>query len=216
MWRAVDPVRTFFVVFADHFLPNLLLFVAGQAAAWYYLRTGRFLIGASATAALWLLADWFVLAKFVFGTDPADLLLPLWSLQIVALGTVAALALARWRRRWSRTARQRPALFQAGVAQYLRADYEAASATLRRLVRADPWDAAAWIALGNVFSRQVQPRRARACYRRAAAVDTARAYGDLLEQQGRRVPRDRVSSGPAKAAAAAVANEPRAVPESGG
>jgi len=174
-------------VFADQFLPNLSVFVLGQAAAWYYLRTGRFWIGAVSTAALWVLADLLLVARFVIGVSSQDLALPLFLLQGVALGTLAALLLALWRRRWSATARARPQLFAAAMAQYLRCDHVAAAATFRRLTRADPWDVAAWTALGNVLARSSQPQRARRCYRRAAQVDTGRRFADFLQQQQRRL-----------------------------
>ncbi|MEO6597177.1 MAG: tetratricopeptide repeat protein [Planctomycetota bacterium] len=201
-------------MFADLFLPNLLLFAAGQSAAWYYLRTGRFFVGASATAALWLLADWFVLAKFVFGASPADQQLPLWLLQVVAVGTVAALVFGLWRRKWSAVARQRPALFQAGIEQYLLSDYGAAKATLRRLVRTDPWDAAAWIALGNVFARLTRPARARTCYRRALAVDMKRAYADLVAQQTGLLQSRRATAAPSYVESRVPAAAPQVVHDS--
>ena len=174
-------------MFADQFLPNLSVFVLGQAAAWYYLRTGRFWIGALSTAALWVLADLLLVARFVFGVSSQDLALPLFLLQGVALGTLAALLLALWRRRWSATARARPQLFAAAMAQYLRCDHVAAASTFRRLTRADPWDVAAWTALGNVLAASAQPQRARRCYRRAAQVDTGRRFADFLQQQQRRL-----------------------------
>ena len=170
-------------MFADQFLPNLSVFVLGQAAAWYYLRTGRFWIGAASTAALWVLADVLLVARFVFGVSTQDLALPLFLLQAVALGTAAALLLAQWRRRWSATARARPQLFAAAMQQYLRCDHVAAASTLRRLTRADPWDVAAWTALGNVLAKASQPQRARRCYRRAAQVDTGRRFADFLQHQ---------------------------------
>ena len=170
-------------MFADQFLPNLSVFVLGQAAAWYYLRTGRFWIGTVSTAALWVLADLLLVARFVFGVSSQDLALPLFLLQGVALGTLAALLLALWRRRWSATARARPQLFAAAMAQYLRCDHVAAESTFRRLTRADPWDVAAWTALGNVLAASAQPQRARRCYRRAARVDTSRRFADFLQQQ---------------------------------
>lgn len=193
-------------MFADQFLPNLSIFVLGQAAAWYYLRTGRFWIGAVSTAALWVLADLLLVARFVFDASSQDLALPLFLLQAVALGTLAALLLALWRRRWSATARARPQLFAAAMQQYLRCDHVAAASTFRRLTRADPWDVAAWTALGNVLAKSAQPQRARRCYRRAAQVDTGRRFADLLQHQQQRLLRD---AGP-RARPAAV-EEPAAV-----
>lgn len=180
-------------MFADQFLPNLSVFVLGQAAAWYYLRTGRFWIGAVSTAALWVLADLLLVARFIIGVSTQELALPLFLLQGVAVGTLAALLLALWRRRWSATARARPQLFAAAMTQYLRCDHVAAASTFRRLTRADPWDVAAWTALGNVLARSAQPQRARRCYRRAAQVDTRGRFADFLQHQQQLLLRD---SGP--------------------
>lgn len=166
-------------------LPNLLVFVAGQAAAWFYLRTGRTWIGALGTAALWTLLDWWLLAKYVFVHDGASLALPLVALQGTALGLCAMLAFARWRRRRSAEAKQRPTRFAAGLAEYLRNDYGAARATFQRLVRVDPWDPAAWIALGDVFGSSGETARAQRCYRRAAAVDLRAEFVDLLQHHRR-------------------------------
>ncbi|HEX6812980.1 MAG TPA: hypothetical protein VF384_15250 [Planctomycetota bacterium] len=189
----------------DQFLPNFAMFVVGQAAAWFYLRTGRFWIGALSTAALWVLADVVVVARFAFGASAEDLALPLSLLQAVALGTVAALLFAQWRRRWSDTARARPRLFAAAMEQYLRSDHVAAAATYRRLTRADPWDVAAWTGLGNALARSAQPKRARRCYLRAAGVDTRRRFADFLEQQKRLLRDDRAASQrPAVAELAAI------------
>lgn len=167
----------------DALLPNLLLFATGQAAAWYYLRTGRWWVGVAASAALWVLADWLFLAKYAFAATGTDLMVPLVALQAVAAGIVLVLAWALWRRRWSATARQRPQIFGDGVAAYLRGDHAAARQTLRRLVRTDPWDTAAWVALGNVELRDGNPARAKRCYRRAVGVDTKALYGDLIAHQ---------------------------------
>ncbi|MBL8726991.1 MAG: hypothetical protein JNM25_01080 [Planctomycetes bacterium] len=167
-------------MFADQLWPNLVLFAAGQAAAWYYLHTGRTRIGTAVTVALWVLADWFLVAKYVFRVTGADLVLPLVSLQVVAGATVLALSFAQWRRRRSAVARQRQALFAAGLTAYLRADHGEAEATFRRLVRSDPWDSAAWIALGNVLARAGRPKPARRCYRRALGVDASRQYAELV------------------------------------
>lgn len=170
-------------MFAEQLWPNLALFAAGQAAAWYYLHTGRTRIGTAVTVALWVLADWFLVARFVFRATGFDLWLPLISLQLVAGGTVLALLLAQWRRRRSATARQRPQLFAAGLAAYLRGELAGAEATFRRLVRSDPWDTAAWVALGNVLLGAARPKPARRCYRRALGVDTHRHYGELVRHK---------------------------------
>jgi len=172
-------------VFPDAFLPNLALFVLGQAAAWFYLRTGRFWVGAISTASLWLFADWAVVARFVFAAEGADYLLPLGGMQVVAIGLAVVLAVALWRRRWSKTGKARDERFGEGLRAYLREDLPLAQRLFRSLVSCNPWDAAAWLALGNVERRLQRPRKAAACYRRALGVDRASDYVHLVHQQQR-------------------------------
>ena len=165
----------------ESFLPNLVLFVAGQAAAWFYLRTGRLWIGAGAMAWLWIAADWAVLAKYVFAATDTHFRLSLLAMQLGAVVTVAALGIAWWRRRWSKTAKARGELFARGLEFYLGGDHEQARLTFRRLVRSDPWDAAAWLALGNTLRRLGRDAAARRCYRRCRHVDLGSEYADLAK-----------------------------------
>ena len=170
-------------MFADQLWPNLALFAAGQVAAWYYLHTGRTRVGAAATVALWVLLDWFLVAKYVYRLDGVELQLPLGLLQATAAATGLALAIAVWRRRWSPAARERAPRFAAAMAAYLRGDLDTARARLRGLVRTDPWDAAAWVAFGDVLARAGERKAARRCYRRALGVDTQKAYGEFVRHQ---------------------------------
>ncbi|MBL8747525.1 MAG: hypothetical protein JNK78_00085 [Planctomycetes bacterium] len=167
----------------DALLPNLLLFATGQAAAWYYLRTGRWWIGVLASGALWVIADWYFLARFAFAAESAELLVPLVAMQVVAVWVVLALAFALWRRRWSATARRRAEIYGEGMVAYLRGDHRNAERTFRRLVRTDPWDAAAWVGLGNVGLRTGAFGQARRCFRRALGVDTKTLYADFVKHQ---------------------------------
>jgi tetratricopeptide (TPR) repeat protein len=170
-------------VLVEQLWANLILFAAGQAAAWFYLHTGRTGLGAAATAALWVLADWYLVAKFVYRVEGPGLWLPLAGLQLVAWVTICALSVAQWRRRRSATARQRVQLFADGMAAYLRGRCDEAQAIFRRLARNDPWDAAAWVAWGNVLLRMGRIQPARRCYRRALGVDSARHYAELVRHQ---------------------------------
>jgi len=172
--------RRLWAVFAASLLANLSVFLLGQAAAWYYLRTGRAVLGVGATVLLWLALDWWLVQRFVFADGLGDLRAPAIVLQAVAAVTALGLAFALWRRRWSAVARARTDHFRAGVAAALRGDHGAARATFTRLVGTDPWDVAAWIALGDAWQRVGRPARAKRCWRRAAAVDIGRAYADLL------------------------------------
>lgn len=189
-------------------LLQLVLFTAGQAAAWYYLRTGRWWVGVCASGAMWVLADWFFVAKHVFGASGSDLTLPLVALQSTAILTIVGLLFALWRRRWSATAKSRPQLFGQGLAAHLRGDHEAARQIFRRLARNDPWDAAAWVAWGNVESRTGTTSRARRCYRRALGVDTRVQYTDLIQHQLERLSPTRQSAEARSAAVAPAAAHP--------
>ena len=174
---------------ADAFLPNLALFVVGQAAAWYYLRTGRPWLGGGAMAALWILADWALVAKFVFGAAGNDFTGPLLGMQLVALAAAGSLAIALWRRRWSKAAKGRAGTFRSGLEAYLRDDLKVAERAFRTLVACDPWDAAAWLALGNVQRRLARASKAAGCYRRARRVDRAGDFQHLVGQQQARLAR---------------------------
>ena len=167
-------------MFADSFLANLLLFVAGQAAAWSYLRTGRTAHGFGGTIGLWTLLDAWLLANYVFAVGPTGMTVLLLLLQALCLFLVGSLGYARWRRRWSKPAKMRQQQFAEGMAALLRRDLDVATATFGRLVRVDPWDAAAWIALGDAAALRGEKVRASRCYRRALAVDVQKDFADLL------------------------------------
>ncbi|MFM1873269.1 MAG: Tetratricopeptide repeat [Planctomycetota bacterium] len=166
---------------------NLVLLLAAQAAAWHYLRTGRILVGAVATALLWSLLDGWLIAKFVYRLEQPPYAYLLVAFQAVAIATIALLAFGLWRRRYSGTARRRTEWFGKGLASYLRGEHAAAIAVFRRLVRCDPWDPAAWAALGNVLRSQGQVGAARRCYARALRVDRNGTHKDHVRQQLRRV-----------------------------
>lgn len=172
--------RRLLTVFVASLLFHVLVFAIGQGAALYYLRTGRYWIGVLSTAALWATLDWWLLQRFVYAEGPAGLWPAALALQAVASAVLLALAIGLWRRRFSAVARARAAHFGSGMASFLRGDHDAALATFGRLVAVDPWDAAAWIALGDVWQGRGRFARARRCWRRAAAVDRRGAYGDLL------------------------------------
>ena len=164
-------------------LPILLVFAAGQAAALWYLRTGRFLPGFVTTTALWLSLDWWMLARFVFEATPTSLRAPALSLWLSSLAAVVTLGYALLRRRRGRALRRER--FAAALHAHLRNDHAAARRTLQQLVWHDPWDAAAWLLLGDVLRREQKTSRALRCYRRAAALDTQNVYEHLLQHRRR-------------------------------
>lgn len=172
-------------MFADALLVNLLLFAVGQAVGWFHLRTGRAWLGWGITVLLWGCGDAALVLRFVYDHRGPDYLAALGVVQATAVLAALHLLFARWRRRWSAVARQRPERFRAALIAYLRGDFEAAAAGYRTLARTDPWDPAAWVALGNVLRRLGRVRRAAACYRHAAAVDRTKGHLDLVRQQQR-------------------------------
>lgn len=169
------------VIVLGPLVPDLLLFLAGQACAWFYLRTGRFWFGFLGTALLWGMLDAWLLLQFAFADEGPLGDQALFALRATAGALVACFLFAQWRRRWSAAAKRRDARFATGTVQFLRSEFVAAKATFLGLVRTDPWDAIAWIWLGDVYTRTGELTRARRCYRRAAGVDTERRCGDLLQ-----------------------------------
>jgi tetratricopeptide (TPR) repeat protein len=139
---------------------------------------------------LWGFADWALVAKFVYAAAGQELALPLYAMQGTAVAVAGWLAFALWRRRFSAVAKARPQHFRAGLTAYLRSDLDGAGRVFRRLLRCNPWDAAAWLALGNVERRAGRAGAARRCYRRARAVDRAADYQDLARQQEARLVRE--------------------------
>ncbi len=172
----------------DGFFANLLLLLVAQSAAWQFLRTGRVWLGAIATALLWCLLDAWLVARYVFAHAEPPWTYLLVGFQATAAAILALWGFAAWRRRWSRTARQRPQWFVRGLTHYLRGEVAAAEQVFVRLVRCDPCDAAAWAALGNVLRHRGQAGRARRCYRRALRVDLRGSHRDHVRLQLARLP----------------------------
>lgn len=168
-------------MYVTAFLPNLIAFACGQTAAWHYLRTGRSWVGSLLTLGVWSLLDAWLLARYVFAAEPAVLRALAFGLQGLAFAAVAWLLFALWRRRWSAAARARPERYRLALDAFLRGEWAAAQAGYRALVRTDPWDAAAWMGLGDTLARAGDGKAATRCYRRAAGVDVGRHFADLLQ-----------------------------------
>lgn len=172
----------------DGFFANLLLLLVAQSAAWQFLRTGRLLLGATATALLWSLLDAWLVAKYVFGHGEPPWTYLLVGFQASAAAVLALWGFAAWRRRYSRTAKARQQWFVRGLTHYLRGEAAAAERVFVQLVRCDPADAAAWAALGNVLRSRGQAGRARRCYQRALRVDLRGSHRDHVRLQLARLP----------------------------
>lgn len=167
-------------MFPDALLPNVLLFAAGQAAAWAWLRTGFVGRGVAVMVAIWLLADWALVARFVFADAGGSFVLALSLLQLLCAVEAAWLLLLVLRRRFGRLRRQRRQLFAAAFAHHLRGEPAPARALLQRLLRHDPWDVPSRILLALVLSRLGRRQQARRLLRRARGLDRGGSYRDLV------------------------------------
>lgn len=173
-------------MFADAFLPNLAFFASGQLAAWGYLRTGMLRLGTALLAAMLVLADWALVARFAYQDVGPGYLAPLLAMQ--GLGAMAALVFAwgRLRRRFGPLARRRKEVFGEGLGSYLRGDYAAAARSFARLAAHDRWDVPSTVALANSLRRLGRLRRARRLYKLARSLDRRGDYHDFVAEQLRR------------------------------
>lgn len=169
------------------FVPNLLLFLVGVAAAFWLLRTGMVRRGVVVLVVLFATADLALLARYAYDLRNAWLLVPLASMQVVAVAAAGWLLFALARRRWSAVRAERRQLFAAGMAHYLRDELPQAAAVFARLRRADPWDVPATIASANVLAAQGRARQAVRLLSHGATLDVRAEYRDLIEQQQQRL-----------------------------
>jgi hypothetical protein len=170
-------------VFIDAAWAHLSMFAVGQAFSWRYARSGRFWLGAAATALLWVALDAWLVLRYLLGAGADAQAGPLVLLYAVVLSTAVSFLWASVRRlrgRPTRTARHREA-----ISAMLRGDGESAIAAYRALVWCDGWDASAWIGLGDAERRYGQQRRAARSYGRARSVDVAARFRDVIEHRER-------------------------------
>lgn len=169
------------------FVPNLLLFLLGVAAAFWLLRTGMVRRGVIVLVVLLAAADLALLARYAWDLRGAWLLTPLLLMQGVALVAAGWLVFALARRRWSAVRAERDRLFADGMAHYLRDELPQAAAVFAKLRRADPWDVPATIAFANVLAAQGLGRQALRLLAHGAALDVRAEYRDLIDQQRQRL-----------------------------
>ena len=168
-------------MFADAFLPNLLVFVLGQIAAWGYVRTGLVVRGAIAMVICWTAADFALVARFAFsetGTSyrAALLMMQVWSLVEFVLFVTGRVL----RRSPARRAERSRLLREAGI-HWLRDEADQARPIYARLVRRDPWDVEAALGLATIFADAGATRPARAWLGRVRSLDTTKALADVVE-----------------------------------
>ncbi len=174
-------------VFPDLFLPNAAIGAAGFAAALFWLRTGMVRRGVLLLVTLAVASDVALVARFVFAERAAWFCSGLWVMQAAALGGAGWLAVALLRRRWAADAGRRDELFADGFRLYLRDEFAPAAARFVRILRVDPWDVAATVALANVRWRQGRIARARRLLQAARRLDRRGGWTDFVAEQARRV-----------------------------
>lgn len=173
-------------MFEDGFWPNLAIFVAGQIAAWGYLRTGLIRRGVCLMVGAWILADIALLARFAYEGQQTVYRLALTAMQAYSLCEFVLFAWGRWRRRRPAVRRQREELFRAAFLHYLRDEREAASRLYRAILRRDHWDVDAALGLATVLARSGQLRRARSLFRLARGLDRQGRYASAISWELRR------------------------------
>ena len=174
-------------MFPDLFWPSAALSALGVATAVFCLRSGMVVRGLLLLTVLAVAADVALVARYVYSDRGAWFSLSLWTLQLAAAASAAWLLAALVRRRWSADARRREELFAAGFQHYLRDELAAARGLFRRLLRANPWDVAAMVALANVTWREGRAGRARILLRRARRLDRTHSYAAFIGEQLRRM-----------------------------
>jgi hypothetical protein len=174
-------------VFPHSFWPNAAIFFVGCFAAVYLLRTGIVVWGTLALASVALCADLALVARFGFDGKGPWFAIGLYGMQAVALYAAGWIVVARSRRRWSQDGKQKAKLVEAAMRSYVAGDLGTAGSLYRRIRKADPWDLAARIGLGNVARRLGRVAEARRHLGAARRLDCAKAFGDLLDDHSKRL-----------------------------
>ena len=184
-------------MFQDQFLPNLIIFALGVAAALFWLRTGMVRRGTILLCLLVASADVALVFRFVQDDRGPAFVGPLVTLQIASLASAGWLVFKLARRRWGSDSKRRHQLLQTARKHYLRDELRPAANLYARLRRANPWDVAATIGLADTHRRQARYGRARALYRRARRLDRRdQQYTDLIDELLRRCQPEPAPSSP--------------------
>lgn len=170
-------------MFADAFWPNFVLFLLGQVAAWGYLRTGLGGRGAWVLVLTWVLADVALVARFGYDHVGSVYVGSLAGMQFVAVAAFGAFLFARVRRRLKGVVGRVAALRRAGFVAYLRGDLEVAIDKFGRILRLDPWDTSARVALGTALLRQGRARPGRRILRSVRGLDRAGSYTHAVQSE---------------------------------
>ncbi len=170
-------------MFPDAFLPNLIVFLAGQVAACGYLRTGLVNRGVHLLVLTWISADVALVARFGYAHTGTVYVLALVVMQIVSIVGIAMFAAGRIRRRRPKLKEQREGMFREAFVAYLKNDLEPAEKLYQKLVRLDPWDASTRLGLATVLSRSGQAAKSRKWLRSVRGLDSDQRFRDAVERE---------------------------------
>lgn len=173
-------------MFADSFSINLLIFLAGQAVAYGYLRTGRKTRGLSLMILSLVFVDVALVRAFAFEDRGTWFRVSLLLMQVYSLVELFLFTTGRLRRRLRKNREQREQRFRNAFLHYLRNDLEAAIGEYRWLLKADAWDLEATLALATALARQGESKQARRWFRSARALDLGGRYADVISDELKR------------------------------
>ena len=167
-------------MFPDSLLPNLLIFLVGQAAVVGLLRTGLVAHGVALVLATWGLADAALVARLVFDVDGAGFVALLVVLQVLSIGAAGLFVWGRWRRRRPDVVAAREETFRAAIRHFVRDEHDDAVRLLSGLCRRDPWDLPSRLARAQVEAAAGRVARARSALRSARSLEGSERYADLI------------------------------------
>jgi len=177
-------------MFQDSFFANVAVFLLGQVAAWGYMNTGLWWRGVLMLCGSWVLADVALVARFAY--EHGDLFISaLIAMQAVCVIGLFLFTYGRIRRRLPVVVAARERRFRTAFLLYLHDEIAAATRIYRKLVRTDPWDLPARVALGTVLARLGARRRSRWLLRTARGLDRDQRFEDVIADELRRGARPR-------------------------
>ena len=170
-------------MFEDSFLVNLLIFLAGQAVAYGYLRTGRKSLGLSLMILSLALVDVALVRAYAFEQRDMLFSLALLGMQAYSLVELFLFCIGRLRRRTRANRQHREKLFRTAFLHFIRNDVVAAIDDYERLLRADPWDLESTLALATALARNGESKDARRYFRSARSLDLKGNYADVISDE---------------------------------
>ena len=173
-------------MFEGSFLINLLIFVAGQATAYGYLRTGRKVRGIALMVLLLVFADVALVRVLAFQQRDIVFRLSLSLMQAYAFIELLLFATGRLRRRLPKVRQERDERFRSAFLHSIRNEMDAAIADYRGLLKLDPWDLESTLGLATALARSGNRKQARRYFRAARSLDLKDQYADVISDELRR------------------------------